>query len=141
MMSHPSRSYTLLTHPALVRLHVSHPSLAVVRMLSRHIDRSDPARTCSASPPQFTREEFPHFYDFFDITIPFSVLVLLPLISVSRRGFSRPTHLPFPERNLVLPHGLLFLLLPSAAILYCTVLYANINAMTVGTNGLNCGFN
>ena len=70
---------------------------------------------------------------------PLSLSPFLPCISVSRRGFSRPTprrlaHLPSPERIWCLLTG-------SSPPSRFPRRYASFGVMTVGMNGLTCGFN
>ena len=70
--------------------------------------------------------------------IPLSLSPYLPCILVSRHGFSRPTlrrpaHLPSPGR--------IWCLLTGSSPSRFPRRYASFDAMTVGTNGLTCGFN
>ena len=99
---------------------------------------------CSTSPPFFARQNFPPLCGFSKFpSFPIPVLALYFVLAT----WVQPSHPASPRPssvsgvNLVLTHRLLSFLPLSAAVLYCTVLYANFDAMAVGTNSLTCGFN
>ena len=162
MTSHPSRSYTLKTSSDRPTPCV--PSTAIVRTLCVATAISRPRararflllpcrRRCRSALPRRRRlraqifQNVSPFCDFFNFSP--SLFPFLPCILFSRRGFSHPTprrpvHLPSPGRIWCLLTGSS----PSSrfprrccTVLYCTVLYASFDAMTVGTNSLTCGFN
>ena len=161
-MSHPSRSYTLKTSSARPTPCV--PSTVIVRTLCVATTIARPrararfllllcCRRRLSGLPRRRRlrakifQNVSPFCDFFNF-LP-SLSPFLPCILSSRRGFSRPTprhpvHLPSPGRIWCLLTGSS----PSSRFprrcctaLYCTVLYASFDVMTVGTNSLTCGFN
>ena len=78
-----------------------------------------------------------YFCDFF-YHRPF-LSPLLPCILVSRRGFHHPT--PRRPAHLLLPERIWCLLTGSSPPCRFPRRYASFGAMTLGTNGLTCGFN
>ena len=105
---------------------------------------SQVAPLCSTSPPAFASQNFPPLCDFFSFpSFPIPVFALYFVLAT----WVQPSHPASPRpssvsgANLVLTHRLLSFLPLSAAVLYCTVLYASFDVMAVGTNSLTCGFN
>ena len=149
MTSHPTRSYTRKTSNA--RLTPCAPSTAIVRMLCVATVISRPRalarllvflcrRRCGSALPRRLRLRAKNVLLF--VTLSMFSLSLFPLLPayvlVSRRGFSRPAsrrpaHLPSPKRSWCLLTGSS----PASRFLRR---YASFDAMTVGTNGLTCGF-
>ena len=147
--SHPSRSYTLKTSSA--RPTPCFPSTAIVRTLCVATMISRPRararfllarcyRRRRSALPRRLRLRAKTFLLFLSSSlISLSLSPFLPYVLVSRRGFSRPTprrpsHLPSPERIWCLLTGSF----PPSRF---PRRYASFGAMTVGTNGLTCGFN
>ena len=149
MTSHPSRSYTrkassahptpCFPSPAIVR------TLCVATMISRPRARarfllSRCRRRRRSALPRRLRLRAKVFLLFLASSLIFRPLFpSLPFVLVTRRGFSRPTprrpsHLPSPERIWCLLTG-------SSPLSRFPRRYASFGAMTVGTNGLTCGFN
>ena len=149
MALHLSRSYTLKTSsarptpcfpsPGIVRTlcvaTVIYRPRARARFLLLHCRRSR-----HSALPRRLRLRARNFLLFVTSSlICLSLSPFLPFVLVSRRGFSRltprrPSHLPSPERIWCLLAG-------SSPPSRFPRRYASFGAMTVGTNGLTCGFN
>ena len=94
---------------------------------------SQEAPLCSASPPPFACQECSPLRDFISYP-PFPVPVLALYFGFSRPTPLRPAQLPSLER--------IWCFLPGFSPLSRSPRrYASFGVMTVGTNGLTCGFN
>ena len=149
MTSHPSRSYTLKTSSA--RPTPCFPSTTIVRtlcvttMISRPRARarfllSRCRRRRRSALPRRLRLRVKAFLLFATSSlIHLSLSPFLPFVLVSRRVFSRPT--PRRPSRLSSPERIWCLLIGSSPPSRFPRRYASFGAMTVGTNGLTCGFN